>query len=85
MVTTKLRKLGGSVVLTVPPAFLEQLHLQVGATVGLAVDADSLVVKPRPRPRYLLKDLLAESDFSQPLSDEDRAWIDAPAVGREEL
>ena len=30
---TNLRKVGGSVVLAVPPAFLDQMHLQVGATV----------------------------------------------------
>jgi antitoxin ChpS len=36
-------------------------------------------------PRYTLADLLAASDYSQPLSDEDREWLDAPAVGRELL
>ena len=37
MHTTNLRKVGGSIMLAVPPAFLDQLHLQAGATVGLAV------------------------------------------------
>ncbi len=37
MHTTNLRKVGGSVMLPVPPAFLDQLHLQAGATVGVAV------------------------------------------------
>ncbi|MGC9193803.1 MAG: AbrB/MazE/SpoVT family DNA-binding domain-containing protein, partial [Thermoplasmata archaeon] len=35
---TSLRKVGGSVMLAVPPAFLDQLHLHAGATVGLLVD-----------------------------------------------
>ena len=51
MHTTNLRKVGGSIMLAVPPAFLEQLHLQAGATVGLAVDHGCLVVNPSPRPR----------------------------------
>ena len=46
MYTTNLRKVGGSVMLAVPPAFLDQLHLQAGATVGLAVDHGCLVVNP---------------------------------------
>lgn len=83
MHTTSLRRVGGSVMLTVPPAFLDQLQLQVGATVGLEVDHGRLVVNPALRPRYTLSELLAASDFSQPHSVEDRAWVDAPAVGGE--
>ena len=83
MHTTHLRKVGGSVMLAVPPAFLDQLHLQAGAMVGLAIDHGRLVVEPKPRPRYTLAELLAASDYSQPLSVQDREWIDAPAVGGE--
>lgn len=83
MYITNLRKVGGSVMLAVPPAFLDQLHLQVGATVGLAVADGRLVVDPRPRPRYTLAELLAASDYSQPQPEEEREWIDAPAVGGE--
>jgi len=35
------------------------------------------------RARYTLDELLAESDYSQPLPPEEREWVDAPAVGRE--
>jgi len=48
MHTTNLRKVGGSVMLAVPPAFLDQLHLQAGAVVGLAIDQGRLVVEPKP-------------------------------------
>jgi antitoxin ChpS len=83
MHTTNLRKVGGSVMLAVPPAILDQLHLEAGATVGLAVDGDRLILHPRPKPRYTIEELLAKSDYSQPMSPEDREWIDAPPVGRE--
>ena len=69
--------------LIVPPAFLDQLHLQAGATVGLGVADGRLVVDPRPRTHYTLSELLAASDYSQPLPTEEREWIDAPAVGGE--
>ena len=85
MHTTHLRKVGGSVILAVPPAFLEQLHLQAGAMVGLAIDKGRLVVEPKPRPRYTLAELLAASDYSQPQSALEREWIHAHAVGGELL
>lgn len=85
MHTTSLRKVGGSIMLAVPRVFLDQLHLQAGATVGLAVDRGCLVVDPKPRPRYTLAELLAASDYSQPQPAEDREWVDAPAVGGELL
>jgi len=85
MHTTNLRKVGGSVMLIVPPAFLDQLHLQVGSTVGLAVDHGCLVINPKPRPHYTLAELLAASDYSQPQPPEEREWVDAPAAGDELL
>jgi len=83
--TTNLRKVGGSVMLAVPPAILELLHLEAGNSVGLAVDGDRLVVQAKKRPKYTLEELLAQCDYSQPMSAEEREWLDAPAVGRELL
>jgi antitoxin ChpS len=82
---TNLRKVGGSVMLAVPPALLELLHLKVGASVGVAVDGGRLVVETSPRPRYTMTELLAASDYSEARSPDDREWIDAPAVGGELL
>jgi antitoxin ChpS len=85
MHTTNLRKVGGSVMLAVPPAFLDQLHLQAGTMVGLAIDNDRLIIEPAPRLRYTLDELLtqAEASGAYPLQPSEREWIDAPAVGRE--
>ena len=83
MHTTNLRKVGGSVMLAVPPAILDLLQLQAGATVGVAVTDGRLVVDPRPQPRYSMAELLAASDYSQPQTAVEREWVDAPAVGRE--
>lgn len=85
MQTTTLRKVGGSVMLAVPPALLDALHLAAGAKVGLAVDNGRLVVEPQPRPRYTLAELLVASDYSKPQPPEEREWVDAPAAGRERL
>jgi antitoxin ChpS len=85
MHTAKLRKVGGSVMLAVPPALLDVLHLAPGANVGLTVENGRLVIEPPSRPRYTLAELLAASDYSQPQPAEEREWVDAPAVGREPL
>ena len=83
MHTTNLRKVGGSVMLAVPPALLDVLHLSAGAKVGLAVDNGRLVVEPKARPRYTLDELLAQCDASAELTAEDREWLDANPVGSE--
>lgn len=86
MRTTNLRKVGGSVMLAVPPAFLERLQLKPGNTVGLAIANDgTLVVHPNPQRKYTLTELLDASEYGQPLTDEEREWVDAPAVGKELL
>jgi len=86
MHTTNLRKVGGSVMLAVPPALLDVLHLAVGAKVGLTVDNDCLVVKPAARTRYTLDELLAQcDDVTAEVSAEDREWLDTQPVGEELL
>jgi hypothetical protein len=35
------------------------------------------------QPRYTLAELMAQCDLDQPMTDEDREWLDAPPVGRE--
>ena len=85
MHTPNLRKVGGSVMLAVPPVVLEMLRLQAGATVGLVVDGGRLIVEPQPRPRYTLDELLAQCDPSAELTQEDGEWLEAKPVGGELL
>jgi antitoxin ChpS len=83
MHTTNLRRVGGSVMLAVPPAFLDQLQLAAGATVGVTVSDGQLVIHPKAKPRYTLAELLAASDYSEPQPVDEREWVDAPNVGEE--
>lgn len=81
MYTTNLRKAGGSVMLSVPPAILELLHLYPGATAGLTVDGNRLVIEPQSRLHYSLEELLAQCDSPAEMSSEDQQWLAAKAVG----
>ena len=85
MHTTTLRKVGGSIMLAVPPAFLDLLKLGIGAKVDIAVEKGRLIVMPEARPSYSLDELLAQCDEPATLSTEDRGWIDAKPVGNELL
>ncbi|MFZ1986348.1 MAG: hypothetical protein WAU91_18200 [Desulfatitalea sp.] len=82
MHTTNLRKVGGSIMLAVPPVILDLLRLHAGATVGLAVEHGRLVVEPTPRPHYRL---LAQCDVSAEISEDDRARLESKPVGSELL
>ena len=85
MHTTHLRKVGGSIMLAVPPAVLDLLELRVGAKVDIEVENGRLVIEPKLRPNYSLDELLAQCDEAAALSTEDRDWIDAEPVGNELL
>lgn len=83
MQTTNLRKVGGSVMLAVPPALLALLSLKPGARVGIAVERGRLVVKPERQPRYTLDDLLAEVAPKAARQKRDRQWVGGKPAGRE--
>ena len=85
MYTTRLKKVGGSVILAVPPAVLKTLGLSTDSEVGMTIDDGCLIIEPQKRPPYSLEELLAQCDPHAEMSDEDRIWIDAPAVGKEVL
>ncbi|MCE2481313.1 MAG: antitoxin [Alphaproteobacteria bacterium] len=85
MHTTNLRKVGGSVMLAVPPALLDLLNLGVGARVDIGIEDGRLIVAPRTRPSYSLDELLVQCDGTAPADDEDRAWLEAKPVGNELL
>ena len=83
MYSSKLRRVGGSVMLAVQPAILEMLQMESGSAVSMAVESGRLIIEPSVRKKYSLQELLAQCDASVPLSDEDRAWTASTAAGRE--
>jgi antitoxin ChpS len=83
MHTTNLRRVGGSVMLAVPPALLDILDLQPGAPVGITVQTGRIVVEPKPRRRYTLKELLSQCNPKAPRSRDERKWVTGKQVGRE--
>lgn len=85
MHTTSLLKVGGSVMLALPPPLLDLLELRAGAQVNVGIIDGRLVVEPRTRPVYSLEELLAQCDETASDDAEDRAWLDARPAGDELL
>lgn len=83
MNTAKLRKVGGSIMLALPPALLNTMKVGVGASVDIEVEEGCLVIKPHTRPSYSLQELLDQCDETAGASPEDQAWLDSRPVGKE--
>lgn len=85
MYTTKLRKVGGSVMLAIPPALLNLVNLRVEDKVNVDIENSRIVVEPRTRPNYTLDELLAQCESDCILTEEDREWDEAKPLGNELL
>lgn len=82
MLHTNLRKVGGSVMLAVPPAILKKLGLDAGKSVSLDIQDGKLLIQPEKKPSYKLEDLLTEH---QAMDIKQDAWEGMKSIGREEI
>ena len=88
MHTTKLRKVGGSVMLAVPRPLLRLLELEPGQALSLEIRDGRLVARPQPAPHYSLDQLLKEWTSGGPgrrNPKRDSEWLGSPPAGRELL
>lgn len=79
----KVRKWGNSASVRIPASVMAAASLRIDQTVDVREDSGRIVIEPVRTPVYTLEELLADMDYSEPLSAEDREWLDAPAVGKE--
>ncbi|HRZ06384.1 MAG TPA: AbrB/MazE/SpoVT family DNA-binding domain-containing protein [Candidatus Competibacteraceae bacterium] len=80
MLTASLRRLGGSMIVTVPQSYVEQNHLEAGTKLSVRIVGTELCLKPiRQRPR--LADLLAATPEGL---HHVAGWDDMPSVGAEQ-
>ena len=82
---TKLRKVGGSVMLAVPPPLLEILRVHSGDEIGISVENNRLIAEPQRRRRYSLDELLAQCHPKAARTHEEREWLGGKPIGRELL
>lgn len=84
-VTTKVRKQGGAAVVTIPPALLKLMAVEVGDQLSLDVQNGELVVKPLRAgvKRYTLAELLVGAEELAQLNASLAETMDGDAIGRE--
>ena len=75
-----LRKAGGSLVMTIPKAFVEQNGLNDGSQVDLHLSGKKMVIEAPNKPRYKLAELMSEMPTGLPRIE---GWEEMPAAGLE--
>ena len=75
-----LRRAGGSLVMTVPKAFIEQNGLHEGSQVDLLLEGARMTINATRRRRYKLDDLMAEMPGELPRVE---GWDEMQPVGME--
>ena len=77
-----LRRAGGSLVMTVPKAYIDQNHLHEGSKVDLMVEGERLTIQVARKPKYDLKTLLDEMPTQFPVV---AGWDELTPLGEELL
>ena len=85
MYSVTLRKLGGSVILTLPKAWLKQAGLDAGSDVALHIVDNKLMVEAVSRTVYALEDLVEEYRIDQCSNEGDNSWLNDDTMGEEQL
>jgi antitoxin ChpS len=76
---------GKSVAIRIPAELVRSSGWQPGQTIQFEPAPNgAYTMRPKPKKRNL-EDLLAQCDWSQAPSAQDREWLDSPAVGQELL
>jgi antitoxin ChpS len=80
-----LRAIGGSVMVALPKCLLAHARLGPGSVVDLSLDRGKITLAPHARPRYTLRELLAQCNFRKRPRRAEREWQSAPPAGKELL
>jgi len=79
MLSASLRRSGGSLIITIPQSYIEQNHLEAGATLAVEIAGTELRLRPA-RFRRSLADLLAATPEGL---HRVAGWDEMPAAGGE--
>ena len=80
----QIRKWGNSAAVLLPTTMLEQLHAKIGDSLKVDFNGQKAAVEVA-KPKYSLKDLLAQCDMTAPKPDDLADWEHMRAIGNEAL
>lgn len=81
--SARLRKVGRSIMLAIPPAIVAELKLKPHSVVQMSTSRGRLIIHTKSRPFYTLDQLLKEGRRAKNLLFKDKAWLSTPPVGSE--
>lgn len=81
MLSASLRRSGGSLIVTIPQAYIEQNHLEAGARLSVEIAGTELRFRPSRSPRRSLEELLAATPDGLHRAE---GWDEMPAAGGEQ-
>lgn len=79
MFNASLRRSGGSLIMTIPPAYVEQNHLDAGSRLFVEINGAELKIKPGRQSRKLSELLAATPENLARVAD----WDEMQALGAE--
>lgn len=82
---TVLKQVGNAVVLTIPTELLQILNIGSGTRVGLEAKNGAILIIPQQKPRYTLKELIAQCDIKARPAPKDSQWLNSASLGKEIL
>ncbi|WP_089729595.1 AbrB/MazE/SpoVT family DNA-binding domain-containing protein [Candidatus Thiosymbion oneisti] len=81
----EIKRWGNSAAIRLPAQLIRALGLSVDSLVDMHLKDNCIVIEPIQTPEYGLESLLEASTADQfALEDDDREWLDAPPIGRED-
>ena len=84
MPISTIRGVGGSAMMTIPRAIMEELGLQLNDKVNVTAESGRLIAVST-RPRYALDALIAQCEPNAAWEAGEREWMEAPALGNETI
>ena len=83
---THIRKIGNSAGMILPAAILKKLHLSEGDEIEISENGNQIIITPKKiKPKYTLKELLAQCDLKAPIHEAVKEWDEVQAIGQESL
>ena len=83
MTQIAIRQSGGANIVSIPKAILSTLGLQVGSSLELSIEDNRIVLTPTSAEQTLEELLAGSPKKNLEMTEEDKEWINAAAVGKE--
>ena len=83
MTQVTIRKSGGACIISIPKVILRTLALDAGASLGLSIEDNKIILTPIKESLTLEAILEGSPKSALRLTEEDQLWLNSQSVGKE--